>query len=1010
MIQYLIRHTTSVFVTIGVLFILGLLSYGYIPTSLLPEISIPRINVHVASPHHSAEHIESKMVAPLRVQLQQANHLKKIHSITENNHGTIELTFNYGTDMGLAFIAVNEIIDEFMSGQSKEMQRPIVTKENVSDIPVCRLMVVPIAKNNSEALPYEITDLSENCQSVIQPRLEQLTEISSAKITGTVDHKIIVTFHDEAVKNMGIQFPAIKNILNDYQIDAGQVKLKEGTAEYYVSLSSGLKTIEDIKKVNFLWGNRILQLEDISQIEEVVESEGCEVYYNGHRAISFELIKAPDVRMADFNKSLQDIKNELEKIYPQYEFHVLNDQSKLLESTINSLFTDLMTAMVVVLLVASFFFGSFRLSCIVSLCMMISLSISLGILFLLGFSLNMFSLVGLILATGLMIDNALIVTDNITQFRWNHFSLESSCIKGTQEVMGPMLSSSLTTIVVFCPLLFLGEIAGELFYEQSISVAICIVVSYIVAIAVLPAIYRVIMNSCTPSQKNKHAFLYHFYDAGVHFVFKYSKLMIRVSLLTIPLCYWLFYHIEKESIPTGDSSDIKMHIVWNEPLAHQEAQKRISNLLDTVDEYVNQYATYMGGQRNSRQPIHEQKANHVELYINLHQAKDMKEVITKCCRYLEEVHPMATYSILPPESIIESLFPSGSADMLVKLYPYNDVNTYSEKYLSKLSQELSKSTGCHVEMNPFTECIDLQMDHKKMAFNGVKTEDVFNYLRMAFNPINFEIDDNDKGEFYRPQSENLLDSILKTRITDFQNPLYGLAISQFVKLDTFSNLQQIEADTKGRFIPLRIKRPQNTEQIEKATQEFMKDKTDFDFRLEGSIYEHELYTKNIAYILFISVILMYLIMVAQFESFVQPLLILVEIPINTAITLILLPIFGETLNIMSAVGLVVSCGIVINDSILKIDVINDLRKKGLPLKEAIHQAGKKRLRSIIMTALTSVLALLPILLSKDVGAEIQKPFAVTMFITLLTGTFVSLFIIPVFYWFIYKKNDKKNHL
>jgi multidrug efflux pump subunit AcrB len=151
-------------------------------------------------------------------------------------------------------------------------------------------------------------------------------------------------------------------------------------------------------------------------------------------------------------------------------------------------------------------------------------------------------------------------------------------------------------------------------------------------------------------------------------------------------------------------------------------------------------------------------------------------------------------------------------------------------------------------------------------------------------------------------------------------------------------------------------------------------------------------------------------MVAQFESFVQPLLILVEIPINTAITLILLPIFGETLNIMSAVGLVVSCGIVINDSILKIDVINDLRKKGLPLKEAIHQAGKKRLRSIIMTALTSVLALLPILLSKDVGAEIQKPFAVTMLITLLTGTFVSLFIIPVFYWFIYKKNDKKNHL
>ena len=1005
MISYLMRHTTSVFVTLAVLFVLGILSYCHIPTSLLPNISVPKISVHVVSPQENAEQIETKIIAPLRMQLQQVDHLKELHSLTENDEGVINLTFNYGTDMGLSFIVVNEVVDDFMGGQTNEFQRPLVTKENISDIPVCRFMVVPKNNFDGDAYLYEIAELSENCQTIIKQRLEQLNEVSSAEISGAIENKFVVTLNGDVVKDLGIDIQVMMNILNDYNKDDGQFILKEGTSEYYLTISTGIKSIDDLKNVQFLWGERIIKLGDISTIENVIDNDADEVYYNGCRAISFELVKAPDTRMADFNRNLQEIKKELEEVYPQYEFHILNDQSKLLESTINGLFADLIISLFVVLLASSFFYGSLRLSSVVFLCIIVSLSISFGILYLLGFSINMFSLVGLILSTGLMIDNALIVTDNITQNGRDRFSIEDSCVRGTREVMGPMLSSTLTTIVVFCPLLFLGEIAGELFYEQSISVAVCLSVSYVVAVVALPVIYKFIMRNHFPILIPKHRFLFGFYDAGIHFVFRHSKSVAVVSLLTIPLCFWLFQEVEKEGMPTTETSEFKIHVEWNEVVSNQESHKRIIQMVGTMGEYINEYATFVGNQRYANQGFGGSLDKCADIYIKLAKAEDMEVVVAKCGTFLEKKYPIATYSINPPESVMETLFPSTSADMTLKLYPYQSLNSYSESHICSLSKKLSEKTGSHIETMPFLECINLQFDHQQMVANGIRQEDVLNYLRTALENGKFEMEDHFDGALEEGGNNDNLENILNTRISDLTSPLCGMVINTFVKNDTFSVPKRIEADSKGSYIPLTLKHPQDIEQAESAVREFMSEETGFDYQLDSAVYEYNSYIRNLVVILLVSVLLMYLIMVAQFESFIQPLLILLEIPINIFIALIVLPVSGMSLNIMSVVGLIISCGIVVNDSILKIDVINDLRKQGLPLKEAIHQAGTKRLRSIMMTAMTSILAILPILFSQDVSAEIQKPFAVTMLVTLFSGVFVSLFTIPLFYWIVYKNKS-----
>lgn len=220
-------------------------------------------------------------------------------------------------------------------------------------------------------------------------------------------------------------------------------------------------------------------------------------------------------------------------------------------------------------------------------------------------------------------------------------------------------------------------------------------------------------------------------------------------------------------------------------------------------------------------------------------------------------------------------------------------------------------------------------------------------------------------------------------------------------------MKSITAGRNGEYIPYKFYGVENAEKLMTQVKETSSETGDWDIAFSGSFFSNQKMLDELVVILFISLLLMYFILAAQFESFMQPLLVLMEIPIDVAFALVLLWVCGHTLNLMSAIGLIVTCGIVINDSILKLDAINELRKEGVPLLEAIHEAGRRRLRPIIMTSLTTIFAMVPLLFSFDLGSELQKPLSIAMIGTMTIGTLVSLFIIPLLYWFIYRNKEKR---
>jgi multidrug efflux pump subunit AcrB len=258
----------------------------------------------------------------------------------------------------------------------------------------------------------------------------------------------------------------------------------------------------------------------------------------------------------------------------------------------------------------------------------------------------------------------------------------------------------------------------------------------------------------------------------------------------------------------------------------------------------------------------------------------------------------------------------------------------------------------------------------------------------------------------RTVNDVLQETLVRT-MPDEKGVVEQVPLRELVSVTPAEDLKTITAGQTGEYIPFRFYNVQHPEQLMNEVKEVTDADGRWDTMFSGSFFSNRRMLNELVVILLISILLMYFILAAQFESFLQPLIVLLEIPIDVAFALVVIGLCGHTLNLMSAIGLIVTCGIIINDSILKLDAINELRRSGTPLLEAIHEAGRRRLRPIIMTSLTTIFAMVPLLFSSDMGSELQSPLAIAMIATMSIGTLVSLFIIPLVYWFIYRKKEIK---
>lgn len=1013
MVRFLIHRPVAVIMSFVAIIMLGIVSSGRLPVSLMPDIDIPEITVAVSRPDNSAREIENSIVSTLRRNLLQVPGLDDIESESRNGSAIILLKFEYGTDIDMAFMEVNEKIDGSMNSLPNDLERPRIIKASATDIPVFFLNLSLAGEGYSDE---RFNQLSKFSETVIKKRIEQLPEVAIADITGQVTEEIYIEPDLEKAISLGLDENDIRAAIERNNLNIGSLLVKDGKYLYNLEFSSYLKTVNDVAGIYLRAGEKLVQLEDVAEVG-LRQRRLTGMYMNAeNRAVSLAIIKKATARMADLEENLDELITIFKDDYPELEFEISQDQTRILDFSMSNLKTSLLIGGSIAFLVMFFFLRDGRSPWLIGLSIPSSVLISILFFHLVGLSVNIISLSGLILGVGMMIDNSIIVTDNITQYMDRGNSLAESCIKGTNEVIRPLLSSILTTCAVFIPLIFLSGIAGALFYDQAIAISVGLFVSFAVSVLLLPTLFRQFYLNPREGALTRFVKKISFknlekkYEGGMKFFFRYRRIAMPVFLLLILVSIVLFTTMKKERLPSVRQDEMLVMIDWNENIDVNENASRIREVLDNCGAMVVQSNNFIGEQGFVFNRDYDQTYTQSKIYLKAESYAVYGELREKINDYISGAWPAASLSIRAQENVFEKIFSATEAGLVVHLSLMSEDRIPSFDKVERIRSALDDNwPEAMTTMPPTGEKVEVRIDRERLLLYEVDPQTLYHRLRTAFNS-------NRAGELRasheilpivlaedRQYISNIISESFVSNSRGEEIPLRNL-----VKVQRVHGYKYIRGGLHGEYVPLSMDlETRSPERLVDRVRTVVSGEDDINVRFSGSLISGQQVFREMIFVILISVLLLYFILASQFESLKLPFVVLLELPIDVAGALFLLWIFGGTVNLMSMIGIIVMAGIIINDSILKIDTINHLRQSGMKLKDAIYEGGARRLKPIIMTSLTTILAMTPFLFGTDIGSELQKPLALSVIGGMALGTVVSLYFIPLAYWYLYRRQKTK---
>ena len=1082
MVKFLLNKPIAVTMTFIALMIIGIVTTTQLPVSLMPDVAIPEITVQISESNISARELENSVVRPIRQQLMQVAHLDDIKSETIDGQGTIKLKFNYGTDIDFAFIEVNEKVDRAMNYLPRSIGRPKVIKASVGDIPVFYLNLT--LKNDSsfkfkvsssthgEAQPancnlqpvtnelypvsQEFVNLSSFASNVISKRLEQLPEVAMVDMSGLAKTEILIMPDLQKMEALGITLGQLEQIINQNNIKLGNLSIRDGQYLFNVRFASSLQNKTDIENVWIKTDTRLYQLKEIARVIDHPQKPKGLVLSNGEEAITMAVIKQSDAQISSMKKSLKDLVAKFENDYPEIRFEMTRDQTKLLDYSISNLGQSLWQGGILAFLVLFLFLRDTKSPFLIGITIPVTLVLSLLSFYLIGLSVNIISLSGLILGLGMMCDNSIVVIDNITQhyqrlkvsgfkFQVNsdgevqpeseqsedrrsqtsNLQLATSkhqpetsnlklifqaCISGTNEVIGPMLSSVFTNCAVFLPLIFLSGISGALFYDQAVAIAIGAVASWAVSITIIPVYYYLLFKRGKGFGENNwlkriNGIDYEtVYEKGFRFFIRKQWTVLALIIIFLSVSVGLYFELPKSKLPAIEKDEVILSVDWNLPVTIQENRQRVEGFLKEVTPLVSQSTALVGEQQFLLDKDYMASGNESKIYLKAISPASVDSIITLANNYFTQRYPEAKISYGDADNIFNVIFSDNEPALEARLKATGDYGPEYNNYLKTVNGKINAQLGGNnIPPISWQEHMVLTASPEKLLLYGVSYQVLYGKLKSMFNENQiFTITDNNSfvPVVLGGNPQTLRRIIDESYIQN--NNGENIPVRELLDQSVGSDLKSIVAGKEGEYYPLTLPdlEPKEVMQLIKTA---VRDDGHFEVSFAGRYFSNKKMVKELFVILLISLALLYFILASQFESLVLPLIILIEVPLDFFGVFLLLKLGGTGINLMSMIGIVVMAGIVVNDSILKIDTINQLRKEGYGLLRSVLVAGQRRLKPILMTALVTIIGIAPVLFVGGLGADLQRPLALANIGGMIVGTFVSLYIIPLLYYYLNRK-------
>ena len=998
-------------------FIFGWIALQSLSVDLLPDVDRPSLLVQTEWSGASAREVESRINEPLEAVMSTIPGISSVHSFARQGQSIIALNFEWGRDMNLAFLNTREKLDQVRMMLPEQAGRPRLIYTTPADEPVAVLSVTASGQPDPDFATR--LDLKRWSEHVLTRRLEQQEGIAQAVLVGAVVPEVHIRFRQADIDQYGLSIAQIREVIRQANVFSASGELRDGWYRYSLSIQSRIQSIDDIRMLSVTRltdTQRILRLHEIADVYLDEQDPTSFSLYNGSQVLTVLVKKDYGSNTVRVFESLGPLIEEITGQYPGIQVEILQENASYVKNTIQNLLQTLAYGGILAFIVLFVFLNDPRMPFTIGIAIPASIFLTFFVMYLFGIQLNIISLSGLTLGIGLLVDNAIVVLENINRYRKYGHDIREAAHRGTREIALAVTASTFTTISVFLPLLFLGGFEGAIFRDQAFTLSVSLLASLLVALGVIPVMvvsFQKRSGSTPNPDEKRNAFargfnrVQHLYEGLLQLALRRSSLVIVSTLILGILAGWMFWYLPKTMLPEGepDSLQYRVSLPGNTSLLTvQQAARDLSLDLSAMlqSESPARGILVMGGytDQTNLSRIAREGLNKFTIQIAVPPGFRAAEVDDMISARIASQSGWALER-LEGDSALGTLT-GGNTDPVILQFVGTD-RAFSERVAEAMMEWLPARIPGSTLHKQYPEVVDTW----HIRFNSARL-------------LQLGLTENQVIDFLESRARGNL-------VTEWNREDESIAIRLFSDRDSFVDPQSLVMSAGGRNIPLRellaIEQVQEPEQLERADQaavlsyltgftladwwfngreireavrEFTRE-TGIEVRITGSALMVDRLLRDMLRLLGISLILIYIILAVQYESLRYPALILFAVPFAWIGSLFLLYILGGSLNMLSFMGLLILTGIAVNDAILKVDFMRRYLEESGDLSQAIIQAGKHRFRPVLMTTMTTILGLLPMLIPFGDGYEFRQALATALIGGMFTSTLLTLFVIPVLF-------------
>jgi HAE1 family hydrophobic/amphiphilic exporter-1 len=1012
--KFSVYHPIFTVMIFLIVIILGLVSFTRLPIDLMPDITYPTLSLSTSYGNASPEEMEELVTRPIEEALAAVPGVEEISSTSSEGSSSVRVSFAWGTDLEEASNDIRDRLDRIIRSLPEDIERPRLRKFDPASFPIL------IMGASSDLDPIQTRRIIDD---QIKYRIERVPGVASLDIWGGLQREIHVNLEPDKIKALGLPLDLILNKIRSENVDVPAGTIERGNYEVLIRTPGVYTNLDEIRNTVVAIRDGVpIQVKEIATVEDSWQKVRRIVRVNGKQGIRLSISKQSGKNTVEIARAVLEEIERIRQDIPQIILVPIIDSSKYIQSSISNVGRAALFGGLLAVLVLLFFLRSFRSTTVIATAIPISIIATFALIYFGGFTLNIMTLGGLALGIGMLVDNSIVVLENIYRMQESGEKPVKASISGTGEVTSAIIASTLTTLAVFLPLIFLRGMSGIMFRQLSYVIAFALLCSLIVALTLVPMLSSKVLRVTKLANSSQPSFglklysisgrlfinLENRYKELLHYALNHRLIVLAVAFFLFAGSLFLIRLVGSEFMPTADEGEVRISgemEIGTRLGIMEEKFKTIAAIVKKEVPEIESMVESMGGSsfRGSGSHVGEMR---VSLVSQSQRSRSSEEISTLLRRELANIPGVRTRIRSSQGFFLLRMGTRGGDRVQIEIRGYDlEIADALAKQVASLTEQVEGVTDARISREMGTPEEIIVIDRLKAADMKLTVSQIAYTLQTFLTGTRASNYREAGDEFWirvkvkdaeQMSVEDLLDLTLTN--SDGQPVMLRNVVSmqprrgpvQIQRKDQ-ERIITVSANISGRDMGSVI-----TDIRDKLR--FLPVPREFSILFSGDYEEQQKAFRELFLGLILALMLVYMVMASLYESLRDPFVVMFSIPLAAIGVILILFLTNTTFNVQSYIGCIMLGGIVVNNAILLVDYTNLLRRRDkMPIREAIEEAGRRRLRPILMTATTTIMAMLPLALGLSEGGEAQAPMARAVIGGLLSSTIITLVIIPVVY-------------